>query len=71
MTETRLLLVRHGESVVTVNRVLGGIKSCTGLSDLGKQQAAALHDRWIDGENPGATVLYASTLPRAIETAEI
>ncbi len=71
MTETRLLLVRHGESVVTVNRVLGGIKSCTGLSELGRQQAAALRDRWSSGEDPEAGVLYASTLPRAIETAEI
>ena len=43
--KTRLILIRHGESNVTVERILGGEKSCTGLSDLGRAQACALRDR--------------------------
>ena len=43
--KTRVILIRHGESNVTVQRILGGEKSCTGLSELGQQQATALRDR--------------------------
>jgi len=45
MSKTRIVLVRHGESIVTVNRVLGGPRTCSGLSELGKLQAARLRDR--------------------------
>ena len=38
---TRLVLVRHGESVATVDRFIGGVRTCTGLSDLGRQQTGA------------------------------
>lgn len=69
---TRLTLVRHGESEVTVRRVIGGPRSCTGLSPLGVEQAGRLRDRLVDtGELADATALYASDYPRAIETAEI
>ena len=68
--KTRVILVRHGESNVTVQRILGGEKSCTGLSDLGQKQASALHDR-LDKEKAKVDHLYASTMPRAMETAEI
>ncbi len=69
--DTRLILVRHGESEVTVRRVLGGMKSCTGLSELGRRQSMALRDRWKAGGEPAVHALYSSPLPRAIETAEI
>ena len=50
-TVTRLVLVRHGESKTTVARVIGGPRTCTGLSDLGRQQAERLRDRWsVSGE---------------------
>ena len=69
---TRVVLVRHGEAQVYVDQVIGGHGSCTGLSDLGRRQAEALRDRVArTGELAGASVLYASILPRAIETAEI
>lgn len=69
---TRIVLVRHGEAQSHVDQVVGGLKGCTGLSDLGRRQAAALRDRLAStGELAGADVLYASTLPRAVETAEI
>lgn len=71
MTQTRLVLVRHGESRATVERFLGGPRTCTGLTDFGRQQAAALRDRLMSGHDVSATALYASNFPRAIETATI
>lgn len=67
---TRLTLVRHGESQVTVRRVIGGPRTCSGLSDLGHSQAQALHDRLARTAEIAATHLVASAYPRAIETAE-
>jgi probable phosphoglycerate mutase len=68
---TRLVLIRHGESRVTVDRVIGGPRTCTGLSDLGRRQAERLRDRLAETGEVAATVLYASAYSRAIETAEI
>lgn len=71
-TPTRIVLVRHGESNVTVEQIVGGHNSCTGLSPLGRRQAEALRDRLTrTGELGDASWLYASVLPRAVETAEI
>lgn len=69
--ETRLVLVRHGESIVTVKRVIGGVRSCSGLSDLGRQQAERLRDRLASTGEIAPDVLLSSDFPRAIETAEI
>jgi probable phosphoglycerate mutase len=69
---TRLVLVRHGEADCNVAKRFGGPLGCTGLSDQGRRQAGLLRDRLRrTGELADATRLYASTLPRAIETAEI
>ena len=68
---TRLTLIRHGESNVTVDRVVGGHRSCTGLSDLGRQQAHRLADRLAGGGELDVDVLMSSHFARAIETAEI
>jgi len=68
---TRLLLVRHGESMVTVDRIVGGAASCTGLSPLGRAQAERLRDRLAAGHEPPVSRLYSSTMPRAMETATI
>jgi probable phosphoglycerate mutase len=70
-TVTRLLLVRHGESNVTVRQVVGGERTCDGLSPLGFQQADALRDRFARGAEPAVDVLLASTLPRAEQTARV
>lgn len=68
---TRLVLIRHGEAQCNVDQVVGGPTGCTGLSDLGRRQAAALAARLRNsGELAGTDILYASTLPRAVETAE-
>ncbi len=68
---TRVVLVRHGESKVTVRRVIGGPRTCNGLSELGVQQAERLRER-LDGSGEiEATQLYSSGYPRAVETAEL
>jgi probable phosphoglycerate mutase len=69
---TRIVLVRHGEARCNVDGIVGGIRGCTGLTDLGRRQVSALVARleWT-GDLEGATALYASVLPRAVETAEI
>ena len=69
---TRLVLIRHGESRSTVDRVVGGHRGCGGLTDRGVRQAKALRDR-LDrtGELAGVAAVLTSVLPRAIETAEI
>lgn len=72
MNGTRIVLVRHGESRAQELGILGGHGSCTGLSERGRRQVEALRDRLLaSGELAGADHLYASLLPRAIETAEI
>ncbi len=68
---TRLVLIRHGEARAVHQRVVAGQRGCSGLSELGRHQAQLLRDRlWRTGEMT-ADVLLASTLPRAVETAEI
>jgi probable phosphoglycerate mutase len=68
---TRLVLVRHGESKTTVARVIGGPRTCSGLSELGRQQAERLRDRWSVSGEVEADVLICSQYARARETAEI
>lgn len=69
---TRLVLIRHGESRATVDKVVGGHRGCTGLSELGVRQAEALAGRLAaTGEFGRVHALLTSILPRAIETAEL
>ena len=68
---TRLMLVRHGESNATVERMIGGHRTCTGLSPLGRRQSEALHDRWAAHSELTQDVVIASNYARAQETAEI
>jgi probable phosphoglycerate mutase len=69
---TRIVLIRHGEAQSHVDGIVGGPTGCTGLSDLGRRQVVALRDRLArTGELGAVDALYASSLPRAIETAEI
>ena len=70
--DTRLVLIRHGESDAQTRRIISGHDTCTGLSDLGRTQAGALRDRLVAGGELGAVgAVYTSILPRAIETAAI
>lgn len=69
---TRLVIVRHGEAVSNAEDIVGGHDGCEGLTDRGRRQVAALARRLErTGELDGATALYSSILPRAIETAQL
>ena len=68
---TTLVLVRHGESNVTVKRVIGGHRTCNGLSQLGRRQAERLGERLAATGELTPAVLISSNFQRAIETAEI
>lgn len=67
---TTLVLVRHAESVANRMGFLGGHRSCRGLTDTGRCQAAALRDR-LAGSGMPVDGLLTSLLARAIETARI
>ncbi len=68
---TRFVYVRHGESNSTVARVIGGPRTCSGLSPLGVQQAERLRDRWKAAREFEPDVIMSSHFPRARQTAEI
>jgi probable phosphoglycerate mutase len=69
---TRIVLIRHGESVAQRRQIVAGHAGCQGLSERGREEAAALRDRLAaSGELNQATVLYASVMARAVETAAI
>ena len=55
---TRLVLVRHGESVAQAEGFLAGHAACRGLSDTGRRQAGALADRLAAGELGPVDALY-------------
>jgi probable phosphoglycerate mutase len=70
--DTRLVLIRHGESVAQVEGFLSGHDTCRGLSEGGRAQATALRDRLLaTGELDPVDAVYTSILPRTIETAAI
>ncbi len=69
---TRLVIVRHGEAWCNFEQFVGGPKSCRGLTPRGVRQAEVLRDRLLrTKELSGTGEIYTSTLPRAIETAQI
>lgn len=68
---TRLVLIRHGESVGNATQAIHGPRMCGGLSDAGRDQCERLAERLArTGELAGA-VLYASQFRRAQETAKL
>lgn len=68
---TRLVLVRHGESNATVEKRIAGMRTCTGLSAHGVRQAELLRDRLARSGELNVDVLVSSTMPRAMQTADI
>ena len=69
---TRIAIIRHGEAQAVHDRVIAGHRACSGLSPLGRRQAEALRDRLTATHELGdVAAMFASVLPRAIETAEI
>lgn len=71
-TETRLLLIRHGESYANLLGLAGGPLGDGGLTEVGRAQASALARRLaVTKELASASAFYTSTLPRAIETGAL
>lgn len=62
-----LVLIRHGESEWNRTRRIQG-QSGTGLSDLGRRQAARTAE-WLASNHGDAAVLVTSDLERCVETA--
>lgn len=66
-----LILVRHGDAHAGFHGPIAGERGCRGLTDEGRRQAEALRDHLATADLMQADVLLASTLRRAVETAEI
>lgn len=63
-----LYMIRHGQSHVNLAEWDSG-NIDEGLTELGQMQAAALAD-WLPKHIPDVNAIYASTMRRALETAE-
>jgi probable phosphoglycerate mutase len=70
---TEVILCRHGEAHVNVLGLVGGEKTCTGLTDAGREQVTALGARLRAEADAGSPfdVLYAAPRRRVRESAEI
>lgn len=69
---TRIVIVRHGESVSNASGLIGGHAGCAGLTELGVRQVEILAARLAHtGELAGAAALYSSLMRRAGETADL
>ncbi|MDX1933557.1 MAG: histidine phosphatase family protein [Capsulimonadales bacterium] len=68
---TSLTLIRHGQAIVNIEPVIGGMKGDRGLTPLGVRQAERLRDRLRTSGELTADVFLTSSLPRARQTAEI
>lgn len=67
MSDARLFLVRHGETVWHHDNRYAGAVSDVDLTARGRRQAAGLADWAVDR---GVTAVVASTVRRAVETAQ-
>jgi 2,3-bisphosphoglycerate-dependent phosphoglycerate mutase len=69
--QTRLVFVRHAESVHSVEGIIGGPRGCRGLTELGHRQARQLAERLAEElASAGPVAVYSSVLRRAVETAQ-
>lgn len=72
MSHTRIVLIRHGESVAQSQGTVAGHNGCQGLTEAGRRQVRALGDRLsASGELGEVGGLYASLMARSIETADL
>lgn len=69
---TELILTRHGQAHCNVAGVVGGPKTCTGLTELGRLQVKALADRLREEHAQRAVVaVYAGPRQRLRESGRI
>jgi broad specificity phosphatase PhoE len=65
---TRIFIVRHGESEHNIKKIISGGKANPKLTDTGREQALKAKQKF---KGIKIDVIYSSDLDRAIETAEI
>lgn len=73
MIITELLLVRHGQAHCNVDGVVGGPRTCTGLTDLGRHQMKSAANR-VAADDPGQqgiAAVYTGSRLRLRQSAEI
>lgn len=72
MITTEIVLVRHGQARCNVDGVVGGPRTCTGLTDLGRVQVQAAADH-LAAEHASVpfTALHSGPRLRLRETADI
>lgn len=68
---THIYLIRHGEAFANAENILAGMQTDVGLTPKGVAQAERLRDRLAATSEIVADALIASTLPRAMQTAQI
>jgi probable phosphoglycerate mutase len=72
MITTELVLVRHGQAHCNAAGVVGGPRTCTGLTDLGRAQVLAAAERLApEHATKPFTALYTGPRLRLRETADI
>lgn len=67
---TRIVIIRHGESVANATKSVHGPRVCEGLSELGRDQCVRLAARLARTGELAGSVLVASQYRRARQTAE-
>jgi probable phosphoglycerate mutase len=68
---SRLVLVRHGESVSNQEQWISSQSTCGGLTNRGRAEAQAARDRLVQLPELAPDAVVVSTMRRAIETAAI
>jgi len=72
MAQSRIILVRHAQSLHHVDQLAPGHPDeANGLTDIGRQQACALARRLKADLGDDACLLFTSNLRRSLETAQI
>ncbi|SDG83961.1 probable phosphoglycerate mutase [Sinosporangium album] len=72
MIVTELIFVRHGQAQCNADGVVGGPRTCTGLTDLGRRQMILAAERLaISHQRRPFTHLYAGPRPRLQESGSI
>jgi probable phosphoglycerate mutase len=72
MITTELVLVRHGQAHCNAAGLVGGPRTCTGMTDLGRAQVRSAAERLaVEHAATPFTALYAGPRLRLRETADI
>lgn len=72
MISTELIFIRHGEAQCNADGVVGGPRTCTGLTDIGRTQMTLAAARLLtEHETSPFTRVYAGTRQRLRESGRI